>query len=309
MPLDKTYLQQIAENTAGLKDNEIQITATGLATEEKQDSQLTATNEARDAIVTAIEENATNVVLENISVSVAGIGEADAAAAAPGDEGTLSAKLRTLTAQNEETKDNTAAAATALGAPDDAAAAGDGSVIGLLKQLRTVLGSQATAANQGTIISGLGALITAIETGYIADPASATGQAAIVAAVEAVTAKLIAAPATQARQEDIITRLGETNDAAATGNGSAIGILKQIRVLLTETRPGGSFAAVVPADGSDLAGGACRAVMVLTDGVLEFRGADEVSGSHTIPVLAGQMWPIRVIRILEDTTATVLAVY
>ena len=85
--------------------------------------------------------------------------------------------------------------------------------------------------------------------------------------------------------------------------------LDALVTLLEEQRPGGAFADVTPSDSSDLPGGPCRAIMVVADGDLEFRGAEEESGSHTIPVVAGQMWPIRVRRVLDGTTATVLAVY
>lgn len=70
------------------------------------------------------------------------------------------------------------------------------------------------------------------------DPAGLATEAKqddIVSAVNAVTAKLIAAPATAANQATMIAGIGAPADAAATGNGSIIGVLKQLRTLLGGT--------------------------------------------------------------------------
>lgn len=73
--------------------------------------------------------------------------------------------------------------------------------------------------------------------------------------------------------------------------------------------PGESTAAVTPDDDVDLPDGACRALLVTAAGDVEFRAAGNTSGSVTVALEAGDILPIRVRRVLEDTTATVVAIY
>lgn len=159
---------------------------------------------------------------------------------------------------------------------------------------------------------------------------------------------LPAGAATSANQDTTNTRIGNTTDAEATGNGSVIAILKRIRTILAGTLtfalPTGasttakqdeiistldaigealddvlaainqqkSFVltvAVTPDDDTDLPNGTCQGVIVTADGNLQYRAAAATTGSTTIPVVAGMVLPISVSRILEGTTATVLAGY
>ena len=66
--------------------------------------------------------------------------------------------------------------------------------------------------------------LVAILAKIIASPATETTLASILA-------KLIANPATEATMASLLASLGASSDAAATGNGSAIALLKQLRAL------------------------------------------------------------------------------
>ena len=72
--------------------------------------------------------------------------------------------------------------------------------------------------------------------------------------------------------------------------------------------PAISVAAVTPDDDADLPRGACKALWIAADGNLEFIAAAD-SASITVAVTAGSIVPIRVRRVREGTTATVVALY
>jgi hypothetical protein len=76
----------------------------------------------------------------------------------------------------------------------------------------------------------------------------------------------------------------------------------------TPVSPARSIKAVTPDDDADLPDGVCKSVYVLTDGNLEVQ-AENDSAAVTIPVTAGMHIPVMAKRILEDTTATVVAFY
>lgn len=76
----------------------------------------------------------------------------------------------------------------------------------------------------------------------------------------------------------------------------------------TPVSPARSFRSVTPADGSDLPNGVCKSIYVLTNGNLEVLAADDTA-SVTIPVTAGMIVPVMAKRVLEGTTATVVAMY
>lgn len=67
--------------------------------------------------------------------------------------------------------------------------------------------------------------------------------------------------------------------------------------------------AVTPDDDADLPTGVACGILVTVEGNLEFRAAGATEGSVTIPVVAGQRVDIQVKRVLENTTATVFALY
>lgn len=71
-----------------------------------------------------------------------------------------------------------------------------------------------------------------------------------------------------------------------------------------------SMRAVTPDDDADLPNGPCKALLVAADGDLEIVAQeDEGAGALTIPVVAGQYILVRVRRVMEATTATVVALY
>lgn len=72
--------------------------------------------------------------------------------------------------------------------------------------------------------------------------------------------------------------------------------------------PARSIRAVTPDDDADLPDGVCKAVYILADGNLEVLAMNDTS-EVTIPVTAGMLIPIMAKRILESTTATVVALY
>lgn len=74
------------------------------------------------------------------------------------------------------------------------------------------------------------------------------------------------------------------------------------------TAPARSIRAVTPDDDADLPDGVCKSIYVLVDGNLEVLAANDTE-SVTIPVTAGMLIPIMAKRIMEDTTATVVALY
>lgn len=76
----------------------------------------------------------------------------------------------------------------------------------------------------------------------------------------------------------------------------------------TPVSPARSIRSVTPDDDNDLPDGVCKSVYVLTDGNLEVLAADD-SAAVTLPVTAGMRVPVMAKRILEDTTATVVALY
>jgi hypothetical protein len=96
--------------------------------------------------------------------------------------------------------------------------------------------SPSTAGNQTTANTSLSSI-----DGKLTDVATQTTVAAILAKIiaspateatlAAILAKLIASPATEATVAALLSSLGLTTDTAATGDGSAIAILKQLRTL------------------------------------------------------------------------------
>lgn len=76
----------------------------------------------------------------------------------------------------------------------------------------------------------------------------------------------------------------------------------------TPVSPARSIRSVTPDDDNDLPDGVCKSVYVLTDGNLEVLAADD-STAVTLPVTAGMRVPVMAKRILEATTATVVAFY
>lgn len=72
--------------------------------------------------------------------------------------------------------------------------------------------------------------------------------------------------------------------------------------------PAANVAAVTPDDDADLPGGVCDSLYVTAAGDLEFI-AKEGGDSDLFAVTAGQLIPVQVARVLETTTATVLALY
>jgi hypothetical protein len=96
--------------------------------------------------------------------------------------------------------------------------------------------SPSTAGNQATANSSLSSIdskLTAVstETTVAAILAKLIASPATEATLAAILAKLIASPATEATVAALLTSLGLTTDAAATGDGSAIALLKQLRTL------------------------------------------------------------------------------
>lgn len=78
----------------------------------------------------------------------------------------------------------------------------------------------------------------------------------------------------------------------------------------TPSAPARSIRAVTPDDDADLPDGVCKSIYVLTDGNLELVAErDDVDDAVTVPVTAGMIVPVRARRVMEDTTATVLALY
>lgn len=78
----------------------------------------------------------------------------------------------------------------------------------------------------------------------------------------------------------------------------------------TPSSPAQSVRAVTPDDDYDLPGGVCKSLLVGQSGNLEiFAEKDGDDQSVVIPVIAGQIVPIRVRRVGEYTTAVVFALY
>jgi hypothetical protein len=76
----------------------------------------------------------------------------------------------------------------------------------------------------------------------------------------------------------------------------------------TPVSPARSIKAVTPDDDADLPDGVCKSVYILTDGNLEVQAAND-DDAVTIAVKAGMLIPVMAKRILESTTATVVALY
>lgn len=74
--------------------------------------------------------------------------------------------------------------------------------------------------------------------------------------------------------------------------------------------PARSIRAVTPEDDEDLPDGTCKALFVLESGDLEIIAENDADNEEvTIAVTAGWLVPVRVRRVMEATTATVLALY
>lgn len=74
--------------------------------------------------------------------------------------------------------------------------------------------------------------------------------------------------------------------------------------------PARSVRSVTPDNSNDLPDGVCKSLLVVTDGNVEIIAQSDASNQNiTIAVTAGQILPIRVRRVREGTTATVVALY
>jgi hypothetical protein len=106
-----------------------------------------------------------------------------------------------------------------------------------LAELNTkVPASPSTAGNQATANTSLASIdskLTAVstETTVAAILAKLIASPATEATLAAILAKLISNPATETTVASLLASLGAATDAAATGDGSAIAILKQLRTL------------------------------------------------------------------------------
>lgn len=74
------------------------------------------------------------------------------------------------------------------------------------------------------------------------------------------------------------------------------------------TTPASRLREVSANDAADLPGGIAKALWITGDGDLTVIAADD-DHPNTLPVLAGQLFPVRVRRVLEASTATVVALY
>jgi len=76
------------------------------------------------------------------------------------------------------------------------------------------------------------------------------------------------------------------------------------------SEPFRSLKEVTADDDNDLPDGACRGLLVTADGDLTIVADDDATvDAVTFPVVAGQIVPVRTRRVMEATTATVLAGY
>ncbi len=74
--------------------------------------------------------------------------------------------------------------------------------------------------------------------------------------------------------------------------------------------PARSIRSVTPADTSDLPDGVCKGLFILSDGNLKIVAMRDADNEHvTIAVTAGMIVPVMVRRVMEGTTATVVALY
>jgi hypothetical protein len=151
----------------------------------------------------------------------------------------------------------------ALGATTDAeAAAGNGTVVALLKRVRTLLDSQITKMGGGlpAALGAAGGLKTEVQNWPATQPVSSTQLPVALDADGGVKTHVQNLPATQAisAADGSNAALGATTDAEAAGNGSLIAITKRARTLL---------------------GNIITLLAVLTDGTMRSRitdGADNV---------------------------------
>lgn len=72
--------------------------------------------------------------------------------------------------------------------------------------------------------------------------------------------------------------------------------------------PARSWRTVTPDDDQDLPDGVCKSIMVFESGDFSAIGEND-DVAETVPVLAGMVIPVRFRRVMEATTATVMAFY
>jgi hypothetical protein len=74
--------------------------------------------------------------------------------------------------------------------------------------------------------------------------------------------------------------------------------------------PARSLRTVTPDDDNDLPDGVCKGLFIVTDGNLQVVAMNDADDEDvTIAVTAGMTVPVMARRVMEDTTATVVALY
>ena len=168
----------------------------------------------------------------------------------PTISGTVTANLGTLNGAATD-----AQLVTSLGAQTDAEASGNGSINALLKRLRTLLagglptalianrldtnngawmGSTAPSVGQKAMAASIPVVVSSDQTAVpVSGSVGITGTPTVSGTVTANLGTLNGA----ATDSQLQTSVGQKADAAATGNGSLIAIVKQLRVLLAGGLP------------------------------------------------------------------------